>query len=147
MKLTLNRRASFGGATIGELMLDGERIMYTLEDEVREVHGEPVANWKIRGRTAIPAGTYRITMEVSPRFGPDTLTVNGVVGFSGVRIHAGNWAEDTEGCPLVGLRVTTNSIVGGTSGPALRKLKAIVKEALQRGEAVTMDISNAKALA
>lgn len=147
MKLILNRRPSLGGATIGELMLMNERVCYTLEDEIREVVGEPVANWKIRGRTAIPAGDYRITLENSPRFGPNTLTVNNVTGFSGVRIHAGNTAEDTEGCPLVGLRVTDNTIVGGTSGPALRKLKWLVEDAIKAGQSVMLQINNPTALA
>lgn len=147
MKLILNRRPSVGGATIGEIQLQGVTIMYSLEDEIREVPGEPVANWKIKGRTAIPAGEYLITKEHSPRFGPGTLTVNGVVGFSGVRIHAGNTAEDTEGCPLVGLRVTANTIVGGTSGPALRKLKDLTDGAFERREAVVLQINNPTALA
>ena len=64
---------AFGGATIGELMLDGARLVYTLEDEIREVPGMPVGNWKIKGATAIPAGNYRVTLEDSPRHGPTTL--------------------------------------------------------------------------
>lgn len=147
MKLVLNRRPSRGGATIGELMHLGELVCYTLEDEIREVTGEPVANWKIRGRTAIPAGEYRVTMEHSPRFGPNTLTVNSVPGFTGVRIHAGNTAEDTEGCPLVGMRVTETSIVGGTSGPALRKLKWMVDDAIKAGQTVMLSINNPTAVA
>ena len=147
MKLVLNRRPSRGGATIGELTHLGELVCYTLEDEIREVLGEPVANWKIRGRTAIPAGDYRITMEHSPRFGPNTLTVNSVPGFTGVRIHSGNTAEDTEGCPLVGMRVTDVSIVGGTSGPALRKIKAMVEIAVKSGQTVMLSINNPTAAA
>lgn len=145
MKLVLNRNPSVGGATIGQLMLNSERLCFTLEDEIRELVGQPVSSWKVQGATAIPAGEYDITLEHSPRFGPDTLTVNAVPGFVGVRIHAGNTAADTEGCPLVGLRVTENTIVGGTSGPALRKLKWLVGDALKRGESVLMSVNNPKA--
>lgn len=147
MKLVLNRRPSLGGATIGELLEDGTRLCYTLEDEIRERVGEPVANWKIRGATAIPSGEYRVTLEHSPRFGPDTLTINGVPGFVGVRIHGGNRHEDTEGCPLLGLRVTDTTIVGGTSAPAVGLVKARVRAALASGQHVLLTINNPTAVA
>lgn len=147
MKLTLNRRPTVGGATIGELFEDGTRLCYTLEDEIRERVGEPVANWKIRGATAIPSGEYRVTLEHSPRFGPDTLTINGVPGFVGVRIHGGNRHEDTEGCPLLGLRVTDTTIVGGTSAPAVGLVKARVRAALASGQHVLLTINNPTAVA
>ena len=147
MKLTLNRRPSVGGATIGELMLDGARLAYTLEDEIREQPGVPVGNWKIRGATAIPAGNYRVTLEDSPRFGPGTLTINNVPGFTGVRMHGGNTSDDTLGCPLLGLRVTDTTIVGGTSQPALALVKSRVRAALAAGQQVWIDINNPTAVA
>lgn len=147
MKLTLNRRPSIGGATIGELLEDGVRLCWTLEDEIRERVGEPVANWKIRGATAIPAGEYRVTLEHSPRFGPDTLTINNVPGFAGVRMHAGNTSDQTDGCPLLGLRVTDTTIVGGTSAPAVALVKARVRAALQAGQHVLLSINNPTAVA
>lgn len=73
MNIVLQRRPSVGGATIGELTVDGVRICFSLEDEIREVEGQPVSEWKVKGATAIPAGRYRITLEHSPRFGPDTI--------------------------------------------------------------------------
>ncbi len=142
MKLTLNRRPSVGGATIGELLEDGARLCFTLEDEIREIPGSPVGNWKIKGATAIPAGEYRVTLEDSPRFGPGTLTINNVPGFVGVRMHGGNTAEDTEGCPLLGLRVTATTIEGGTSRPAVALVQQRVRAALASGEQVWIDINN-----
>lgn len=147
MKLTLNRRPSVGGATIGELLADGKFLAFTLEDEIREVPGVPVGNWKIKGVTAIPAGRYRVTMEHSPRFGPNTLTINAVPGFVGVRIHGGNRHEDSEGCPLLGLKVTATTIVGGTSGPAVKIVKDAVRAALASGQQVWIDINNPTAIA
>lgn len=147
MRLTINRRPSLGGATIGEMLEDGARLCYTLEDEIREVVGEPVANWKLRGATAIPSGEYRVTLEHSPRFGPDTLTINNVPGFVGVRIHGGNTHENTEGCPLLGLRVTDTTIVSGTSGPAVALVKARVRQALSAGQHVLLTINNPTAVA
>lgn len=147
MKLTLNRKPSVGGATIGDLLEDGVRLAFTLEDEIREVVGEPVGNWKIKGATAIPAGLYRVTLEDSPRFGPDTLTINSVPGFTGVRMHGGNTSDDTEGCPLLGLRVTDTTIVGGTSRPAVTLVQQRVRAALASGQQVWIDINNPMAVA
>ena len=142
MMLTLQRKPSVDGATIGELLLDGIRMVYTLEDEIREVPGRPVEEWKIHGETAIPVGRYRITLESSPKFGPDTLTVWNVPGFDGVRMHAGNTAEDTEGCPLLGLRVTDDQIVGGTSRSAVLLVQGQVRRAIEQGDKVFMDVVN-----
>ena len=142
MKLTLQRRPSVGGATIGELMLDGIRVCYTLEDEIREMPGDPVWVWKVKGATAIPAGRYRVTLEQSARFGPDTLTINGVDGFSAIRMHGGNTQADTEGCPLLGFQVTATTIVGGTSAPAVAEVKKLVRGAIEAGDEVWIDVCN-----
>lgn len=134
MNLTLIRQPSGAVCTHGDLYIDGVWECFTLEDPVRHA--------KIQGETAIPAGRYRITMENSPRFGPGTLTVNGVENFIGVRIHAGNTAADTEGCPLVG---KVRSIVSiGQSRAALQELKSRVAAALVAGDDVWMDVEDAK---
>ncbi|MDP3272286.1 DUF5675 family protein, partial [Limnobacter sp.] len=126
MKLTLQRYEAQPNRTFGRMLAeDGHRLCYVLEDAVREIEGRPVAEWKIHGKTAIPAGDYQITLENSPRFGPDALTVNGVPGFVGVRMHAGNTEADTEGCPLLGMEVTPTGIMGGTSRPAVSLIKVL----------------------
>ena len=130
MILRLQRQPSVESRTHGDLTVDGEWECFTLEDCVRAE--------KIHGKTAIPAGTYAITLENSPRFGPDTLTVNNVDGFTGVRIHAGNSEKDTEGCPLVGRTRTATGI--GESRLALAALKAKVKAALIEGDDVWLEI-------
>lgn len=147
MKLTLQRRASVGGATIGKLYIDGVYACCTLEDEVREIEGVPVADWKIKGATAIPSGEYRVTLEDSNRFGPDTLTIHDVPGFQFIRMHAGNTSADTEGCPLLGMQATETTLIGGTSRPAVALVKSEVQQALSKGDAVTIDINNVGALA
>lgn len=147
MKITVNRDPSRAGATVGRLYVDGAFCCYTLEDEVREVPGQPVADWKIKGATAIPAGQYRVSLEQSPRFGPNTLTIHNVPGFVGVRMHAGNTAADTEGCLLLGLRATGAAIVGGTSRPAVALVQSQVARALREGQTVTLDINNPTAQA
>ena len=142
MRLTLTRMTSVNGATVGTLTnADGDHLCYTLEDMVREVPGQPVGNWKIAGRTAIPRGTYRVVFVNSPRFGPGTLSLRDVPGFEAIRMHAGNTAADTEGCILLGLGATeSGTLTGGTSRPALEKVKAIVHAAIDLGDAVWLEI-------
>lgn len=143
LELTLQRDELDLDKCFGRLLADdGRKLCYTLEDAVRERPGQPVESWKIKGHTAIPTGRYRITLENSPRFGPDTLTVNAVPGFVGVRMHAGNTADDTEGCPLLGMAINPMGIVGGTSRPAVALVKTVVMQALAEGRQVWMTVRN-----
>lgn len=147
MKITLQRRDSKGGATIGKLYIDGAFICHTLEDEVREIEGQPVSAWKIKGATAIPAGTYRVTLEDSMRFGLETLSLANVPGFLYIRMHAGNTSANTEGCVLLGMQATETTLVGGTSRPAVALVKSLVKAAIVRETVVMIEISNARGVA
>jgi hypothetical protein len=142
VRLTLNRQPSFAGATIGKLYGDGIFLCHVLEDEIRQVPGQPVASWKVKGSTAIPSGEYVVTLEDSMRFGKDTLTINSVPGFTHIRMHAGNTTADTEGCPLLGMQATDVSLVAGTSRPAVALVKNVVAEAIRHGELVTIQINN-----
>jgi hypothetical protein len=99
MELRLSRDKLTDRATLGALFAavgDGEQFLcYTLEDVVR-------AGPKVPGETAIPAGRYRVRLTWSDRFKRVLPLVCDVPGFTGIRIHAGNTAADTAGCPLVG---------------------------------------------
>ena len=96
--------------TIGELSIGGHHIAWTVEDTVREIPGEPVETWKVHGQTAIPVGRYKIERTWSPRFQVTMPLLLDVPGFTGVRIHAGNTAADTDGCILPGLERTENGV-------------------------------------
>ncbi len=133
MRLSLCRQPSGVSCTEGDLYVNGVWECFTLEDVVRAE--------KIPGKTAIPEGVYRITLENSPKFGPETITVNDVPGFTSIRIHAGNTDADTEGCPLVGLRRGPDSIYD--SRKALAALKAKVKLGLEGGGEVFLSVENA----
>lgn len=102
MELRLIREPSVNGATHGSLYVDGHWQCWTLEDELREVTGQPVTSWKVYGHTAIPAGRYRVVITDSQRFGRPMPLLLSVQGFDGIRIHPGNVIADTDGCPLVG---------------------------------------------
>ena len=105
--LLLQREPTRSGATFGTLylaepgtllpdMLQLRKLCETLEDAIRPP-GE-----KVRGETCIPPGVYRLHLATSPKFGPDIPFIEDVPGFSDIRIHAGNYTEDTDGCILVG---------------------------------------------
>lgn len=141
MNLLLQSGPSKDKATSGSLFVDGVWECYTLEDEVREVPGQPVSTWKVPKETAIPAGRYKVTLETSARFGPDTITINAVPGFVGVRMHGGNTAEDTEGCPLVGTSLDWDSDrISGASLGCLDQLKDKIRAGLANGGAVWIDV-------
>ncbi len=107
MELLLARVPSQKTCTIGALInLETlKRECYILEDVVREIAGKPVQSWKVAGKTAIPAGRYRIAWSYSPRFKKFTPELIGVPGFTGIRIHAGNTGSHTEGCLLPGTSI------------------------------------------
>lgn len=106
MQVTIWRKYRKADYTIGRLYIDGKFFCNTLEDPDRGLMqsmsvGE-IMNAKLYGETAIPVGNYKLTRTWSPHFGRLVPQIMNVKGFSGVRIHAGNTAKDTEGCPLVG---------------------------------------------
>lgn len=57
-------------------------------------------------KKCIPKGTYTVKWTFSPRFMKYTYELQNVKGWTGIRIHAGNYAWgrkiDTEGCILLG---------------------------------------------
>ena len=138
------QRTLYGRVTFGQWFIGAQHECYTLEDKVREVPGMPVASWKINKRTAIPSGRYRLTLEDSSRFGPGTITVNNVPGFSKIRVHSVVTEEDTDGC--IGVGDTPNreqgSMSGGIAHGVLKRLKEKVTSYIDAGDVVWLNVNN-----
>jgi nitrous oxidase accessory protein NosD len=135
MRLTLTRIERVEDATIGKLEIDGIQTCFTLEDIVRP------DGVKIPGSTAIPAGTYRVQITYSPRFRVDMPLLVGVPNFTGVRIHSGNIAADTDGCILVGMERTNQGRII-RSRDAYNIVFREINEALISHEDVMIEIIN-----
>ena len=86
MLVKLIRTQPQGKALFGQLYVDGTFFCDTLENT----------------DYAIPTGFYRLRVTMSPRFRIYLPLLDGVIGRSGIRIHAGNTIDHTEGCILVG---------------------------------------------
>lgn len=121
--------------TIGRLSIDGLFQCYTLEDCVR-------SGPKVPGQTAIPAGRYEVIVNQSVRFRRNLPLLLNVPGFSGVRIHAGNDAGDTEGCVLLGMKRDVDSVLD--SRVALEMVQGKIQAAIAAKEPVWMEIENVR---
>lgn len=118
MKINVKRCIIEPDTTIGVLKLNNKFHCFTLEDGIREE--------KIMGKTAIPKGTYKISLTFSNRFRKVLPLLENVPNFIGVRIHSGNTNADTEGCLLVGETIINNNTIGD-SKKAMDKLMLILK--------------------
>lgn len=143
MEMLLQRDASTSQSTPGTLSIDGAFECFTLEDVVREIPGRPVAEWKIKDKTAIPVGTYDVIVDFSDHFHQTMPHLLNVPGFDGIRIHSGNTAADTEGCILVGRQRTGPDFVAG-SRDAYGVLLPKIQGALARGEKVRITVAAAR---
>ena len=110
MELTLTRTEKTKDYTMGRLEIDGEHFCDTLEPTWRDL-GPGRPGHKIVGRTAIPDGRYPVAVTWSPKFKKWLPLLLHVPQFEGIRIHAGNTPDDTEGCILVGLRVKPGKVL------------------------------------
>jgi len=129
-----------GSATIGTLTIDGIFECHTLEDIQRSV--------RVDGETAIPLGTYTVTLTHSPKFS-DAYALAGrgrllprlhsVPGIEGILIHIGNYACDSEGCILVGswTKASGNMISGSTAA-----YKALHKKLSAATDGIRITIRN-----
>lgn len=152
MVVKVERRYKKAAYTIGRLSVDGRVLCDTLEDTDRglrqEMPANELASRKVYGKTAIPAGTYRVTMGiVSPKFrdrywakrwGGRLPRLQNVPAFEGVLIHVGNAAGDTDGCILVGENKQVGKVIN--SQLCFDCLMEQLVAAWYRGEDITLTI-------
>lgn len=145
MELLVDRKWKKSNYTISNLFIDGVKFCNVLEDTDRNLKDSmtvsEISKIKIKDKTAIPSGTYNITLDVvSPKFGgmdfykthanggrlPRLLNVK---GFDGILIHVGDGlkgADLTSGCLLVGNNTSVGQLSDGKE--TFKKLYKILKE-------------------
>ena len=94
------------GVTTSVFTVGGKPFGYACEDQDRGLDAsmslDEIVRLKVSGRTAIPAGRYRVKRTWSPKYQRLMPLLLDTKGYKGIRIHAGNDADDTEGCILPG---------------------------------------------
>ena len=130
----LERLISTSEFTLGKFDFQGIRY-YTCEDAIRLK--------KIPKITCIPEGKYQVVITFSNRFKRKMPLLLDVPNFTGIRIHSGNYANDTEGCILIGHRLLTNGVADSREAydEFFRHLKKLLET-----EEVWLDIHNPKQL-
>lgn len=155
MKLLIKRLYRKDTYTIGKLYIDDKFFCDTLEDKDRGLRQdmciEEIEKIKVYGETAIPIGTYDLTMSIkSPKFSnfkkykwakicdgylPRLLNVK---GFDGILIHVANKATDIEGCIAIGENKAKGQVLNSTV--TFNKLIPILTEAFDNNEHVEITI-------
>jgi hypothetical protein len=145
MQMLLQRTTQTSQSVEGTLSVDGKFQCFTLEPSVREVSGKPVGFWKVPGRTAIPVGTYAVEISYFARDGYYSPILDNVPGFLGIRIHIGNFPQDTEGCILVGTQMGDNQVLN--SKVAFAALMTKIQAAQQNQEPIQITVHSTPLLA
>ena len=153
MKLIVDRKWKKQSYTISNLTIDGKWFCNVLEDADRGLDSSmsiaKIRELKRPSITAIPRGTYEITLDViSPKYYTNSFykqVCNGKVprllnvkGFEGILIHAGNTDKDSAGCLLVGINLERGKVL--KSQETFRKLYKMLSEAKLRGEYIQITI-------
>lgn len=152
MELRLERNHKLNDYTIGDLYIDNIFYCNTLEDTDRGLTSsmteQEINKIKIKGKTAIPTGKYKITLDIiSPRFSNSSLykSIDGklprllnVPGFDGILIHIGNTPKDTDGCILVGYNKIKGQVLN--SKDTFNDLYTKLLESKSKGELISITI-------
>ncbi|MGI4864620.1 MAG: DUF5675 family protein [Janthinobacterium lividum] len=146
MVISIIRKPSAKGATLSTWYVNDVQQCVGIEDVVRAP-----SEAKVFGKTAIPAGTYRVVVTPSARFKrrlPLLVNVSGgtirfgsnLIDDCGVRIHPGNTAADTEGCLLPGSAFGADGASVTASRVAFDRLFARIEQAVAMQEPITLTI-------
>jgi len=138
MKLMLKRMLRQPNFTVGKLYIDGKFFCDTMEDVDRGLKQNmslsDIRQIKVMHETAIPAGTYKVIVNMSPgkqRMLPRLLNVP---GYEGILIHRGNTHHHSSGCILVGENKEFGRLAHST------KYEHMLTEILQKEKEVSIEI-------
>lgn len=131
MKLTIKRTITRNNYTLGELYIDGQFFCSTLEDRDRgltqSMSVKQIKSMKVPGETAIPKGTYKVTLDVvSPKFSKYPFYMEvcegklprliDVKGYEGVLIHVADGIKRDsllQGCIGIGNLSSEEYLING----------------------------------
>ena len=142
MEIKVIRKYKKDTYTIGQIFVDGKFFCNTLEDRDRGLRSDmtlsQIKKIKVYAQTAIPYGTYKVSVYFWPKYRKDFPLLHDVPGFTGILIHGGANAGHSAGCILIG----ENKIKGGlvNSEKYVRKLTMLCDEAIKRGDVVKVTI-------
>ena len=143
MELQLIRKIKSAKSTVGELTVNGVKACFILEDVDRGLTQDmpltELQSKKVFGQTAIPTGRYEVTITFSNRFQRLLPLLLNVPGFTGIRMHPGNSAADTDGCLLPGTHAGENWVYD--SRIAFKKLCDVIQQAFDRQEKIFITLN------
>ncbi|WP_164123596.1 DUF5675 family protein [Sphingobacterium sp. xlx-130] len=138
MQIELKRIRKGKNSALSEIYIDGDFFCYGLEPLVCKV--------KVKGKTAIQAGVYRIGFNLDggmngeyklkfPGLHRGMLEIKAIPNFSHVYIHIGNYFSETAGCPLLGdyFKLYAGDYTVYDSTKAYKRLYELVVEAVGKG--------------
>lgn len=154
MKVELVRIYNCPTYCIGKIYVDGEYVCDCVEDTDRGLDQSwplsEIKKKKIKSMTAIPTGTYEMTMSIqSPKFSQYEYyyklckgylpRILGIKGFEGVLFHCGSSAQSSAGCIIVGYNTIKGKVTD--SRKAFEKLMVHFNAAKVLEDEITLKIT------
>lgn len=146
MEIRLKRQRRGKNSTLSALSVDGIFRYFVPEDVDRGLRSDMTAAQikalKVPGKTAIPTGRYKIEITYSPKFKRMLCILIGVTGFSGIRIHPGNFIVQTDGCLMPGTTwwMQQGDFAVGNSRNACADLQHDIAAAILLGEEIWITV-------
>ena len=150
MKILLDRFFKGPKYTVGHLYIDGKYFCDTIEDVDRglldSMSLSEIKAKKIPSKTAIPRGTYKITLDVvSPKYSKRDYYIKvckgkvprilNVKGFEGILLHTGNSEESSAGCIILGENKVKGKVINSRV-----TFEKFYKELLKDKDNITIEI-------
>lgn len=142
LQITVTRHSPRPDYTIGRMDINCTKFSDTLEDTDRgltqDMQLDEIKRIKVYGKTAIPKGTYKVSVQYWQKHKIYVPFIHDVPGFTSILIHSGNTPDDTLGCILVGENTVKGRLTN--SRPYITRLTKLCQEAIRRGEPIRITI-------